>query len=569
MKKYFGLSEIISIISKKNLIYLVFSIIFTIVLTIMEILSLSMIVPLMDLVLNQESESKIYQSLINNSRFEKFYSLENILVIFVILYFIKTIFSIFISFFNQTCYLKVAFYVKNKLLKNYLDMDYSKFLKRNSSEMLVNVDKTSSLFAFNFLGSIISIFSEILLFLVILILLLFHDLNKTLFIMTMFLSFGLFYSLITQKKIRDMGSKAVRFNQLTTIYLNEIFKGLKFIKINRKMDMYVNQINSIILNNLKIERNLSILSAIPRVSMEFITVFLFALLVIFFKNQGDLNFISTMSLYVVAAMRIIPSMSKILQSIQNYKYGRESLSVLKNDLFDNKKLVSKITSSTYEEISEFNDEIELKDVSFSYSVHSKNVLNKLNFSMKKNDKIVLLGESGSGKSTLIDIILGFLKPTNGYISIDKKNFTNKRFNLNKIVGYVPQKTFLFDDTIEKNISLEFNEAKIDNSKLYKSVKKSELIDFINNKENKYKSKIGDDGSLVSGGQKQRISIARALYKNPDILIFDEATNSLDEKTEIEIIKSILSFKEKTIIFITHNRNLIKYFKKVFDLNKYN
>ena len=129
----------------------------------------------------------------------------------------------------------------------------------------------------------------------------------------------------------------------------------------------------------------------------------------------------------------------------------------------------------------------------------------------------------------MDIILGLLKPKSGQVIIDNNDLTNK--SLNNLVGYVPQQTFLFDDSIEKNISLEFNENKIDKLKLKKASDFSKLDEFVELKEKKFKSLIGDDGSMISGGQKQRISIARAIYKSPDIIIFDEATNNLDEKIE--------------------------------------
>ncbi len=564
-KQKFKINEIISIISKKNFFVLLLSILFSILLTLIEILSLSMIVPLMDLMLNQETNNIIFEDFLNKFGFKKYYTIEYVLLIFVAIYFIKTIFFIFINYFNQTCFLKIAFFVKDKLLNEYLNMEYSKYLNKNKSELLVNVNQTASMFAYNFVGSIISIFSELLLFSVITILLLFHDFDMTFFIIVMFIIFSSIYFTLTKKKIRAMGIEAVKFNQLTTKYLNEIFKGLKFIKVSTKIEIYINKINQIILNNLKIERNLSILSTLPRVSLEFITIFIFAALVVFFKNQDNLQFVSTMTLYVVAAMRIIPSISKILQSIQNYKFGRESFSVLKKDLISNKKYenTSKVELIN---INKFNNDIKLENISFSYNVGEKFVLEKFNFEIKKNEKVILLGQSGSGKSTLIDIILGFLKPNEGTITIDNQNITKKKYNLNKIIGYVPQQTFLFDDSIANNISLEFDSSKIDYSKLNHSIKKTELTDFVQSKENTHKTRIGDDGDMISGGQKQRISIARALYKDPEILIFDEATNSLDEKTELDIINSILSLKNKTIIFITHNRNLVSYFDKVYDLD---
>ncbi len=565
IKQKFKINEIISIISKKNFFVLLLSILFSILLTSIEILSLSLIVPLMDLMLNQETNNIIFDNFLTKFGLKNFYTIENVLFIFVAIYFVKTIFFIFINYFNQTCFLKIAIFVKAKLLNKYLSMEYSKYLNKNKSELLVNVDQTTSIFAYNFVGSIISIFSELLLFSVIILLLLFHDFDMTFLIMVMFIIFSSIYFILTKKKIRTMGIEAVKFNQLTTRYLNEIFKGLKFIKISTKIEIYVNKINLIILNNLKIQRNLSILSTLPRVSLEFITIFIFAILVIFFKNQDNLQFVSTMTLYVVAAMRIIPSISKILQSIQNYKFGRESFSVLKKDLILNEKYENK-TKTELLNITEFNKDIKLENISFSYNIGEEPVLEKFNFEVNKNEKVILLGQSGSGKSTLIDIILGFLKPDEGTIKLDNKNITKQKYNLNKIVGYVPQQTFLFDDTIEKNISLEFYSSRIDYSKLKNSIEKTELSDFVESKENSYKTRIGDDGEMISGGQKQRISIARALYKDPEILIFDEATNSLDEKTELDIINSILSLKNKTIIFITHNRNLVKYFDRVFELS---
>jgi ATP-binding cassette, subfamily B, bacterial PglK len=564
-KQKFKINEIISIISKKNFFILLLSILFSILLTSIEILSLSMIVPLMDLILNQEVNNTIIENFLNKSGLKNYYTIESVLLIFVGIYFVKTIFFIFINYFNNTCFLKIAFFIKDKLLNQYLNMEYSKYSNKNKSELLVNVNQTASMFAYSFIGSIISIFSELLLFLVITTLLLFHDFDMTFFIIVILIIFSSIYFIFTKKKIRTMGIEAVKFNQLTTRYLNEIFKGYKFIKINTKIKTYINKINTIILNNLKIERNLAIISTLPRVTLEFITIFIFAVLVIFFKNQDNLQFVSKMSLYVVAAMRIIPSISKILQSMQNYKFGRESFSVLKKDLITDKKYENE-SKVEFLNITKFNNDIKLENVSYSYNNSEKLVLKKFNFDIKKNEKIILLGQSGSGKSTLIDIILGFLKPNEGTIKLDNQNITKKNYNLNKIIGYVPQQTFLFDDSIENNISLEFNSSKIDYSKLNNAIEKAELTGFVRSKENSYKTRIGDDGEMISGGQKQRISIARALYKDPEILIFDEATNSLDEKTELDIINFILSLKNKTIIFITHNRNLVKYFDRVFEID---
>lgn len=568
-KKLSIIENITFIIGNKNLFRILVSIILTICLVALEVLGLAMIMPLMDLMLNQNIENQFLFNFIQNYNLQSIYSLDHILIIFVAIYFFKTIFSIFINFFNYTCYLNIAFFVKNTLLKKYLKMNYVKFLSKNYSELLVNVDSTTNYFAYNFIGSIITIFSELFLLLIIIILLLFHDFEKTFFLIAMFVLFSIIYFLLTNKKLRLMGKNAVWLNQSTTRYLNEFFKGLKFIRINSKIDLYVSQINYVMLNKLKIERNISVLSTLPRISLEFVTIFLFTILVFFFRDDNDLKFFSIMTLYAVAAMKIIPSISKILQALKNFLFGKESFEVLKKDLIINKNKDKEIipNNEDYLIVKSFKEKIILKDISFSYELNSKEVLKSFNLEIKKGEKIIILGKSGSGKSTLMDIILGLLKPKSGKVIIDNIDLSNRKYDLNNIVGYVPQQTFLFDDTIEKNISLEFNERKIDYLLLKKASNIAKLNEFVENKEYKFQSFIGDDGAMISGGQKQRISIARAFYKDPEIMIFDEATNNLDEKVESEIIKEIVGLDNKTLLFISHNKDLIKYFDKVIDLNK--
>ena len=307
----------------------------------------------------------------------------------------------------------------------------------------------------------------------------------------------------------------------------------------------------------------------PRISLEFVTIFLFSFLLIFFKDQNNTDFISSMILYAVAALRIIPLLSKFLQSIQNFKYGRESLTVIRNAFFEDSIKSDTSKNNSQENLKNFTNEIILENIRFTYKNDTKSVLDNFNLEIKKGEKVAIVGKSGSGKSTLIDIIIGFLKPENGKLVVDGKDYTKLNYNFNKIIGYVPQQTFLFDDTIEKNISLEFEDNKINYFNLDKAIKNAELVDFINSKNLKLKFNIGDDGSMLSGGQKQRISIARALYKDPKIVILDEATSNLDNKTEQDIINTIVGLKDRTVIFITHNTNLAKLFDKVIDLDNQN
>ena len=198
---------------------------------------------------------------------------------------------------------------------------------------------------------------------------------------------------------------------------------------------------------------------------------------------------------------------------------------------------SNMQKETIKNIEEFKS-IKYENISFSYGERFKNVLNNVNLEINKGDIVGIIGESGSGKTTLLNIILGLLKPNSGKILVDKKEITNDYLSLRNLFSLVSQEVYLFDDTIAKNVALEKENDEIDNIKLKYALDTSQLRLMINNREDLENTEVGEKGISISGGQKQRISIARALYKNSEILVFDEATSNLDIETENKLIKAL-------------------------------
>jgi ATP-binding cassette subfamily C protein len=171
----------------------------------------------------------------------------------------------------------------------------------------------------------------------------------------------------------------------------------------------------------------------------------------------------------------------------------------------------------------------------------------------------LIGKSGSGKSTLVDIMIGLLEPSTGEIFIDDNNIGIKKISWQKQLGYVPQEVYLLDDTIRNNITFGIEKEEIDEKLLSDVIEKSQLKNLINSLSNKLDTLIGDRGARLSGGEKQRIGIARALYNKPKVIVFDEATSSLDIYNENKILKEIYeNKKDKTLIIISHRNNTVKY-----------
>ena len=214
----------------------------------------------------------------------------------------------------------------------------------------------------------------------------------------------------------------------------------------------------------------------------------------------------------------------------------------------------------------FNEKIELKNISFNYKSNNRgnNVLKNINLSIKKNSITALIGRSGSGKSTIVDILLGLIQQDSGEIFVDGKRIDQ---NVSKLkIGYVPQSNFLINDSIKRNVALGVKEVDIDLNKVNKAIELSSLIYDLENNGLDINSMVGEKGSQISGGQAQRIAIARSLYDDPEIIIFDEATSSLDIETEKEILDNLLVLKKtKTVLLITHNDRILKYCDKVISL----
>ena len=190
----------------------------------------------------------------------------------------------------------------------------------------------------------------------------------------------------------------------------------------------------------------------------------------------------------------------------------------------------------------FKHEIKFSNINFSYNKGKNKILDNVTFSIKKGETIGIIGQSGAGKSTIVDILLGLLIPSDGSVLVDKINISDNISSWQKNIGYVPQSIYLIDDTIKKNIAFGLDEKDINIEKVNKSIRLAQLNELIELSEDGLDSLVGDRGVKLSGGQKQRIGIARALYRNPEILILDEATCTLDEKTEYQVINAILKLK---------------------------
>ena len=263
-------------------------------------------------------------------------------------------------------------------------------------------------------------------------------------------------------------------------------------------------------------------------------------------------------IYTICVIKLMPSVNRILSSFQRIRYSMPVIDNIRKELTsvnDQKKSL---------EIKDFN-KINVKSLSFTYPKSVKKNLLDIDLEITKGKIYGIIGTSGSGKSTLVNIISGLLNPDQGKIKIDNQSFPNFEC-LRNLIGYMPQNIFLLDDSIAHNIALGVNKEKIDFNKIKQLLQNVKLDTFIKSLPNGLHTMVGERGAMLSGGQLQRVGIARALYNNPQLLIFDESTSALDEQTESEIFKNIYRFKkDKTLLIITHKKKLLKDCDKIYKL----
>jgi ATP-binding cassette subfamily B protein len=277
---------------------------------------------------------------------------------------------------------------------------------------------------------------------------------------------------------------------------------------------------------------------------------------VFFSNNEFNEVVVIFGIFAFAAIRMLPNLVQIIRSFQVLKFNYPAINTVYNGLRKNNKKNNK--KSNFRNI----DSISFNKVNFAYPEKSISTLDNVNFKLKAGDKVGIIGETGSGKTTLINLISGLLLPTKGKILINSKNYINSEENKMNI-GYVSQFVYVVDDSILFNIALS---EEVSNKSKNFIIKLLQILNLKKLSNKNLRSPLGERGSKLSGGQIQRIGIARALYREPSILILDEATNALDDKTENKVLDYLFDkFNDKIIIFCTHKKKLLKYCTKIIEV----
>lgn len=299
---------------------------------------------------------------------------------------------------------------------------------------------------------------------------------------------------------------------------------------------------------------------VPRLLIETVMVILFVILlsslVATSTNAGEA--LTLLGLFGMAGLRIMPSMNRLLQNTGMVKQRSAYIDTLSADLAAAKVDSDLPPADADTEPFEFVDRIDFRNVGFSYGGSERAAVSGLDLTIPRGASIGIVGASGAGKTTLIDLLLGLLPADTGTILIDGKPITTCRHAWQRSLGYVPQSAALIDDSLARNIAFGVPEDEIDRSALDRAIELAQLRAVVDGLPDGISTFLGEQGARLSGGQRQRIAIARALYRDPQVLVFDEATSALDNRTEADIARAIRAIAgEKTVIIIAHRLTTVK------------
>jgi ATP-binding cassette, subfamily B, bacterial PglK len=480
------------------------------------------------------------------------------LIVLLCIFLLKNIFVLLVINLQSRFVFKVSTRLSEIQIRNYLSLNYTDITLQNSNLIANNSMTLPTAFAHGILNPLISLTSELITLILIFSIITVYNFPLLLAILVIILPVIYFSYRITKEKVKKLGEQRNELMPITYANLQETVNGFIELKLYNKTEHFINRFvkGQSILHQK--QSKMHVLNSIPPRIIETSALIAILILSLFYQLTGGslYSFFLSFGVFGVAIYRLIPSFNRILNSlmiIQNNLYVADKLEFEKQPEFEQHHVEKPDVPLS------FNNEISFKEVSYQYPGRDEQIFKDLNISIKKGSITGLTGRSGEGKTTFIYLISGIITPVNGKIMIDDidLNVSNTSQWQNHI-GFVRYNNFFIDGTILENITLCDNIDLIDKMQLNSAIRNASLTSFIESIPDGISSRMGESGVKLSEGQKQRIAIARCIYKNASVIIFDEATSAIDINTEAEILENLklLHSLGKTIIIISHKASTL-------------
>ncbi len=472
-------------------------------------------------------------------------------------------FSAFSTWLKLTFVWRKNHSLSRRLLQRYLSHPYSYFLQKHTADLSKNILTEINLLTNGFLIPLMNLTAKSVM--TILILLTLIAVEPVISIFAVILLGGA-YSLVYlsyHRKLGKRGRARLLANKERYKTAGDALGSIKEVKVTGREYFFLQRYARASHEFSRQQAWSSIVGQIPRYALEtlaFGSVVLLILILLYLERGLD-QIVPLISLYAFAGYRLMPALQEIFRGFTQIRFNKATLSRIYRD-FREKDLLHDRAIKAREKVAPmpFQKEICLEGISFKYAGQKEKALHDVSLTIGKNTAVAIVGSTGAGKTTLVDIILGLLFPQEGRILVDGEEIGRDNILCwQSILGYVPQSIYLFDDTVTRNIAFGVPDDKINEERVREAARIANIHDFIENElPQEYETEIGERGMRLSGGQKQRLGIARALYRDPEVLILDEATSALDSITEKAVLGAIENVaRTKTLIIIAHRLTTIK------------
>lgn len=485
----------------------------------------------------------------------------------IALYVVKNAYLLFQTYVQNTFVTRNRNRMISRVMREFLNRPYEEYLGADIPTVFRLTDSDIPN-AFQLILVMIQMVTEIVVAGFLCIVLVVVSPAMSLFIFCIFLGMTLMITKVLKPRLNAIGHKNQQIQSRIAKWRIQSIYGLKDVKVLHREEFFVRNYYESGAIGADVARNYAVFNNLPRLLIE--TIFMASMLLfimLYMLRGGNITvLIPQLSAFAVAGIRVMPGTNRINTYLSEIAYSQPCLDYLYENLTANMKMdvngsVTGLArgggAQTQEVRTHLQDKIVLDHITYAYPNTEKNIFTDAHMEVKKGQSVGIMGPSGAGKSTVVDILLGLLRVQAGTITCDGVNiFDNYADWLSKI-GYIPQSIYLIDESIRDNIAFGIDGDKIDDRRIWEVLEEAQLKEFVEELPEGLDTTIGDRGVRISGGQRQRLGIARALYHNPEILVFDEATSALDNDTEKAVMDAINNFHgRKTMVIIAHRLNTI-------------
>lgn len=541
--------------------------------TLMELIGVAIIFPIVEIAMGEANlaDNKMANIImVLTGSLDKNVILLWMIAVTIMIYILKNCYLVFMNNRLYAFSANTKRQMATRLMSAYLKQPYSFFLQKNSSELIRSVNSDTAQL-YEIVLNCLQIVSNGLTAIALVIYLSITNLIMTLTVALLLAVCAFLIIFVLQKRFRRYGRENQTLSSFLIQYLQQAFEGIKEIKILNNEKHFIRRYSEAYQEQANIMIKFSLFNLIPKYLIEVVCMsgILGYLAINIVHNPNYMEIMPQIAVFCVSAYKLLPSVNALYSYTNTVIYHRASIDLVYKDIKEADQLEQSFEHNRSEKQEFiFKEKIEVKDVSFCYNENSFKVLNHVNLTINKGESVAFIGASGGGKTTLADNILSLLEPIEGTILVDGEDIRNNIWGWRKKVGYIPQFIYLTDDTIRNNVAFGVDEKDIDEKEVWRALRDAQLEDFVLGLKEGIETKVGERGTRISGGQRQRIGIARALYRNPEVLVFDEATSALDNETEKEVMNAIEQLQgSKTMIMIAHRLSTIEHCDSVYQVEK--